>query len=145
MKEKNDIYQGEMLQVSKRKVAAKEQRKPQLKSLRLDHQLLALKMLLNEEQVALFQNNREYSFVAEELTRFGIVQVSDDGKPQFIHRTYTEYYVADCLVNSLTERNKTSQQVLTFILKDIFLEEDYRVIRVFMDAFLSKRKPTKMC
>ena len=43
----------------------------------------------------------------------------------------------------MTEGNKTSQQVLTFILKDIFLEEDYQVIRVFMDDFLSKCKPSK--
>ena len=39
---KCDIYQEEKLQVSKSKVAVKEQRKHQLKSLRLDHQLLDL-------------------------------------------------------------------------------------------------------
>ena len=140
---KYDIYQEEKLQVSVNNMAAIEQRERDLKSMRVDYMLLALKVLFTEEQVAHIQNNRERAFSDEQLTRIGIVQVSYEGKPQFIHRTFAEYYVADCLVNSLTEGNKTSQQVLTFILKYIFLEEDYRVIRVFMDDFLSKCKPSK--
>jgi len=56
--------------------AAKAQREHHLKSMRLDHQLLALKMLFNEEQVALCQNSKQCSFSAEELTRIGIVQIN---------------------------------------------------------------------
>jgi len=140
---KYDIFQEEKLQVSVNKAAAKEQRKRYLKSMRLDHQLLALKILFNEEQVALLQNSKECSFSAEELARFGIVQTNCKGKPHFIHRTFAEYYVADCLVNSLTEGNKTSEQVLNFILKDIFLNYDYRVIRVFVDGLLSSSEISK--
>jgi len=140
---KYDIYQKEKFQVNASKVVAIEQRERDLKNMREDHQLLALKVLFTEEQVTLFQNKKECSFSKEQLTRFGIVQVSDDGKPRFIHRTFAEYYVADCLVNPLTEGNNTSEQVLTFILKDIFQKEDYRVVRVFMDGFLSRLKPSK--
>jgi len=139
---KYDIFQEEKLQVSVNKAAAIEQRERDLKSMRLDHQLLALKMLFNEKQVAMVQNKRECTFSAEELTRIGIVQINCEGKPHFIHRTFAEYYVADCLVNSLTEGNKTTEQVQTLILKDIFLENDYWVIRVFMDCLLSRTNPT---
>jgi len=127
---KYDIYQEEKLQVSVSNAAAKEQRKYQLKSMRWGHQLLASKMLFNEEQVALFQNNKECSFSAEELTRIGIAQVSHDGKPHFIHRTFAEYYVADCLVNLLAEGNNTSEHLGAFIMEDIFLKVYYQVIRV---------------
>ena len=72
----------------------------------------------------------------------GRVQINCEGKPHFIHRTFAEYYVADCLVNCLTEGNNTSEQIQTFILKGILLEDDYRVIRVFVDGSLSKTKPT---
>ena len=96
-----------------------------------DHQLLALKVLFTEEQVAFLQNNSQCTFSTEQLTRIGIVQVSHDGKTHFIHRTFAEYYVADCLVNRLTEGNNTSQPVETFILKDIFLKRQYQVIRAF--------------
>jgi predicted NACHT family NTPase len=135
---KYDIYQEEKFQVRKSRVFATEQRERDLKIMRVDHQLLALKVLFNEETVALFQDNTECIFSAKELGRIGIVQVSDDGKPHFIHRTFAEYYVADCLVNSLTEGNNTSQQVQNFILNDIFLEEDCRVIRVFTNGLMSR-------
>jgi hypothetical protein len=88
--------------------------------------------------VALIQNNRECTFSAEQLRRIGIVQVSRDGKPRFIHRIFAEYYVADCLVNRLTEGNNTSEQVQTFILKDILQEAECWIIRVFINAFLSR-------
>jgi len=140
---KYDIYQGEKFQVRKTNVIAKEQRERDLKILREDYQLLALKVLFNEETVAQFQDNEQCTFSAKQLSRIGIVQVSHDGKPYFIHRTFAEYYVADCLVNRLTEGKNISEQVLTFILKNIFLEEDCRVIRVFMDDLLSRCKPSR--
>jgi ankyrin repeat protein len=135
---KYDIYQEEKLQISVTNVAAMALREYHFKTLREEHQLLALKVLFTEEQVALFQKIRECSFSTEDLTRTGIVQLSDDGKPHFIHRTFAEYYVADCLVNRLTEGNKTSEQVLDFILKDIFMKGYYQVTRVFIDGLLSR-------
>jgi len=75
-----------------------------------DYQLLALKLLFTEEQVALFQNNTESSFSTEQLTQIGIVQVSDGGKLHFTHCTFAECYVADYLVNCFTEGNDTSEQ-----------------------------------
>jgi len=140
---KYDIYQEEKLQVNITNVTAIEQREHLLTDMINDHQLLALKVLFTEEQVTKIQNNRKCKFSAEELTRIGIVQVRHDGKPHFIHRTLAEYYVADCLVNCLTEGNNTSEQVQTFILKDVFQKEDYLVVRVFIDGLLSRFKPSE--
>jgi hypothetical protein len=110
---KYDIYQEEKCQVPVTNVVAKKQRERELQIIRKDHQLLALKVLFTKEQEALFQNKKESSFSVEELTRIGIVQVSHEGNLHFIHRTFAEYYVADFLVNRLTEGNNTSQQVLS--------------------------------
>jgi len=140
---KYDIYQEEKFQVRKTNVIAKEQRERDLKIMKEDYQLLALKVLFNEENVALFQDNRQCTFSAKHFSRIGIVQVSHDGKPHFIHRTFAEYYVAEYLVDRLTDGNKISQQVLTFILKEILLEEDRRAIRVFLDDLLSRCRPLK--
>jgi hypothetical protein len=118
----------------------KEQRERDLKIMREDYQLLALKTLFIEEQAALFQTKSEFIFSVEELTRVGIVQASYDGKLQFINSTFADYYVAECLVNCLTKGNNISEQVQTFIRKDIFLREDYRLVRVFMDGLLQKSK-----
>jgi ankyrin repeat protein len=140
---KYDIFQEEKLQVRVSNVAGIGQREHHLKSITDDYQLLALKVLFTEEQVALFKNNSECTFLVEELTRTGIVQVNCDGNLHFIHRTFAEYYVADCMVNCLNKGCKTSQQVQTFILKDIFMKRDYSVIRVFIDGLLSSKKPSE--
>jgi hypothetical protein len=58
---KYDIYEEEKVLVMNNLVAV-GQRECELTSVRKDHQLLALKVLFTEKQVALFQNNRECSF-----------------------------------------------------------------------------------
>jgi hypothetical protein len=140
---KYDIYQKEKFQVPLYNVIAIEQRERDLKSMREDHQLLALKVLLTEEQVTLFESNKQYSFSAKELTRVGIVQVSYKGNLSFIHLTFAEYYVADFLVDELTEGSKTSQQVQDLLLQKILLKNYYRIIRVFIDGLLSQTKPSQ--
>jgi hypothetical protein len=139
---KYDIYQEEKLQIRASNVAGIGQRERDLKNVITDHQLLALEVLLTGKEATLLQNNRECSFSSEDLTRIGIVQVSHDGKPHFIHRTFAEYFVADWLANRLTEGNNISEQLESFILKDIFLRDDYRVIRVFIDGFLLRSNPS---
>jgi len=142
---KYNIYQEEKFQSRKSNVMVQEQRERDLKIMRMDHKLLALKVLFNKETVAMLQDIRQCIFSAKQLSRIGIAQVSRDGKLHFIHRTFAEYYVADCLVNRLTEGNNTSEQIQDFILKDIFLEKEYRVIRVFIDGLLSSsRLPNKV-
>jgi len=140
---KFDVHVGEKIKNMTDRQTAKIQKEFLLKFVRENHQLLALEILLTEEQVTLLQINNQYTFSAEELTRFGIVQINSEGKLQFIHITIAEYYVADCLVNRLTEGNNTSEQIATFILKDILQKEQYQVIRAFIDGLLSRSKPSK--
>ena len=68
------MYRQEKLQVSLNSVAAIEQRKCDLKSVREDRQLLALKELFTKQEVTFFQNSNQCTFSAEELNRFWIVQ-----------------------------------------------------------------------
>jgi hypothetical protein len=44
------------------------------------HQLLALKVLVTEEQVTYFENKDQCIFSGEEICRIGIAQVSHEGK-----------------------------------------------------------------
>jgi len=139
---KYEIYLEEKLQLRASNVAAKGLREHILKSMRVGHQLLALKVFFTEQIVALFQNKTECSFSNEDMTRFGIVQVSNDGKLQFIHRTFAEYFVADCMVKRLTDGRNISEQVLDLILEKIFVQEQYQVIRVFIDCLLLISSPS---
>ena len=81
-----------------------------------------MRAVFAEEKICILKSKGDRIFSGGKVTRIGIVQVSHDGKLHFLHRTFAEYYVADCLVNRLTEGNNTSEQVQALILKDIFLE-----------------------
>jgi ankyrin repeat protein len=135
---KYDIFLQEKCHYLMNTKFSMEQRERDLRRMRRDHQLLALKLLFTEEQVEMFQNDGEYTLSTEELTRIGIVQISYEGKPHFIHSTFAEYFVADCLVEQLNKRDVNSQTVQNFILKDIFQKADYRVMRIFVDGLMSR-------
>jgi hypothetical protein len=142
IKSKYDIYQKYKFQVRINNVIAKEQRARDLRNMTEDHQLLALKVLFTEEQVTLLLNYTQCTFSAKQLEKIGIVQISQDDKLHFIHRTFAEYYVAEFFVNQLTEGKKTTQQVQDVLLEKTFVVEDYRVIRAFIDGLLSGSKPS---
>jgi ankyrin repeat protein len=140
---KYDIYQEGKVKVQANNIIAREQRERDLKCMRNDHQLLALKVLFTEEQVALLQNYSRNTFSAEGLARIGIAEVNYEGKLHFIHRTLAEYYVADFFVNQLTKGTKHSLQLQDFLLKYIFVKTNYRVIRLFIDGLMSVSEPSQ--
>jgi hypothetical protein len=124
-------------------IIAREQRERDLKCMRQDHQLLALKELFTEEQVTQLQTYSRCTFSAQELGRFGIAEVNYEGKLHFIHLSLAEYYVADFFVNQLTKGTKHSLQLQDYLLKDIFVKAGYRVIRLFIDALMSMSEPSE--
>jgi ankyrin repeat protein len=140
IKRKYDVYQDEKFRVQANIIIAREQRERDLKCMRRDHQLLALKVRFTEEQVAMLQSYNQFMLSAEELARFGIAEVNYEGKLHFIHCSFAEYYVADVFVNQLTKGTKTSPQLQDYLLKDIFVKADYRVIRYFIDGLMLSSK-----
>jgi len=140
---KYDIFQEEKLQVRANNIIAREQRERDLKCMRMDHQLLALKVLFNEETAAMLQSYSRCIFSAEELARIGVAEVNYEGKLKFIHRTLAEYYVADFFVNQLIKGTKPSLQLQDYLLKEIFVKAEYRVIRLFIDGLMSVSDPSE--
>jgi ankyrin repeat protein len=107
-----------------------------------NHQKLALEILFPElkDRISIFE---ELDMLAPEaMSRVGIVQYVD-GKPNFIHRTFAEYYVADFLVKKLNKGTCFLSDVLNILFK-ILLETDYGVIRFFVDGLLVNCEKSKM-
>jgi hypothetical protein len=140
---KYDIFQKEKCKQKVNIVAVKGQRERDLKCVRKGHHLLALKALFTEEQLALFAIKSHSASTEEHLTRIGIAESSNGDKVRFIHRTFAEYYVADFFVSSLNKGNKASPQIQDCLFKDIFLKENYRVVRVFIDGLMARSWPSK--
>jgi hypothetical protein len=131
-------YCKEKCKIPAGNVAGEEHSQTLSELIKSEHQLLALETLFTEDQVTRLQINYESRFSDEYLARFGIVQRNHDSKPQFIHRTFAEYYVADFLMKQLTKRTKQHINVQEFLLNDVLLRTDCRVIRAFLDGLLEK-------
>jgi ankyrin repeat protein len=130
-------------QVQETKAGAIEQGELVKEIMRKDHHLLAFNVLFTEEDVKLFQSNSQYTLPPEQLTRIGIAELNYKGKLRFIHRTFADYYVADFFVNHFMKVSKASQQVQDYLLKNIFVKEDYNVVRNFIDALVTETKKEK--
>jgi ankyrin repeat protein len=140
---KYDIYLKEKCQVPENNVGAREQGELSLENMTEDHQLLALKVLFTEEDVKLFQISGRYRLPPEQLNRIGIAELNYEEKLRFIHRTFAEYYVADFFVNHFVKGSKASQQVQDYLLKNIFVKEQYNVVRNFIDVLMTEPETEK--
>ena len=140
---KYEIYVKEKGRISTTNMTTIEAGKQLVRNIIKDHQILALNILFAEEKLAHFQIKSQFTSSDENLTRTGIVQISNEGKLHFIHRTFAEYYVAGYFVNKLTKGSNISKQIKDFLLQKIFRNTEYRLISVFIDGMLSRSEPTR--
>ena len=103
------------------------------------HELLALEALFTEDQLPFMHRISDKEF--EELAGIGIVQKKNEGKPQFIHRTFAEYYVAEFLIKQLTKKTEQNTHVQDFLLNVVLLRRECQVIRALLDELLKRSKP----
>ena len=140
---KYDIYYWEQFKTAAGEMAADGIRDRDLKYIQLEHQRLALQVLFTKDQVIFKQIGHHLTFSDEELARIGIAQRNSEGKLQFIHRTFAEYFVAEFLIKQLTKKTKQNEQVQEFLLNKVLLRKDCEVIRTFLDGLLNKFSPSK--
>jgi ankyrin repeat protein len=141
---KYDVYYQEKSKTPAGNIAGKAQRKRDIKNIQVEHQLLAIKTFLIKDQVALLPIDDQLTILGEELARIGIVQMNNEGKPQFIHRTLGEYLVADFVINQLTKKTEQHHTLVQeLLLNNILLRTDCQVLKTFLDALLKIYEPSK--
>lgn len=101
-----------------------------------DHRSLAIKSILGEGKCNIFfsyngglSENQEV-----DLLNIGIVQKLDN-KLHFQHRTFAEYFFAECLLEELQHRN-INGEFQRFFLERILWRPEFNLIRAFFDSFL---------
>ncbi|KRT86609.1 Ankyrin repeat-containing protein [Oryctes borbonicus] len=107
-------------------------------NLRKLHQQMALEVLFPQKKEAILQRKKIHYLPQEQLNRMGIVQYVGSNKLYFIHRTFAEYYVADFFATELAGGSSNAMTTEQFLLTELLLQPDLRIIRVFLDALLSK-------
>jgi hypothetical protein len=137
---KYNIYYQEKSKRPAGNVAIEELTKRDFKFLQEVHQKLALQALFTEDDMPFLDNP---VFSNEELARIGIAHRNHEDKPQFIHRTFAEYYVADFLINHLIKGKGQDKQVLEFLLNMVLLRTECLIIRALLDGLLEHYRPSE--
>jgi hypothetical protein len=139
---KFDICLEEKLKIRMSNAAGKRVLQQISKHITKQHQCLALQVLFPKESERIFEDSSSHESEDHLLASYGIVHYIDS-KPHFIHRTFAEYYVADLLINQMTKKTPTAQELHDILLKDIFLKENYHLICSILDGFLGNFDPSK--
>jgi ankyrin repeat protein len=86
--------------------------------------------------------------IAEGKEKKGIIDQVIEGKPRFIHRTFTEYFAADFLVSWLEEEvdgddeKFVTEKYVKFLLTQILTAPNYDIIRSFFNSKFKKIRLT---
>jgi hypothetical protein len=131
--DKLDIFHG------KEKIARDQQSEPYTEDgiIIKSHQQVAFKFLFPElGDTVIKPEGSELSF--EKISRIGILQYVDD-EPDFIHRSFADYYVAKFLVKKLTKHPNVHLK-LQHLFHKILMEAKFQVIRLFMDGFFKSKQ-----
>jgi hypothetical protein len=135
----------EKLNLDVRKDGADEARNDLVKPIARKHHIQALAMLLGVEFLQLLHIDSQYTSIDEDVTRTGIAEIGNEGKRNFIHRSFAEYYVATYFVNEFTNESNISDPFTDYYLfASILMEEDYRVVRTFIDGLLMSEPSNKV-
>ncbi|GJQ75351.1 hypothetical protein Trydic_g23530 [Trypoxylus dichotomus] len=98
------------------------------------HQLLALEVLFPKEFEIFPKPKRIHTLPRDKINRIGIAQYAGN-RPYFAHRTFGEYFVADLIANRFSKTDETFEK---FFLNRILLDDDYRVVRGFLDGLFEE-------
>jgi hypothetical protein len=138
---KYDMYYEVRSTSTAGKMAAEDERERDRKFVKEQHQLLALEYL-TEDLLTALQIDDKSELKDETLAGIGIAHRSKDGKPHFIHRTFAEFHVAEFLIKQLQKKTERHKKVQNFLLNEVLLKPDYRVIRTFLDGLLGQSAPS---
>jgi hypothetical protein len=126
----------------KGKIATDQQSEADIEHISIprNHQKLAFEILFPELEDPVIKLEASKLLSCEKISRIGILHYVDD-KPEFIHCSFAEYYVAEFLVLKFTKKPNVLLE-LQCLFHKILMEAEFQVIRLFMDGFFLKSKPS---
>jgi len=101
------------------------------------HQYLAIKSLFPKYVGVFFPGYDGSEWKDEEINAGGIVVINDDGKINFLHETFREYFVADFITKELKKESPHQEALNMFA--EVMTTEKFGVIRMFLNNSLEKQ------
>ncbi|XP_064464724.1 uncharacterized protein LOC135376054 [Ornithodoros turicata] len=128
-------------------IAVQDEKVKTRSSLYEDHGLLALKVVFNQELLAMLLSKKELrniepggtlmKRVVDGYLKHGLIDGHNKGIPVFVHRTFAEFFAACFLANEVTEEADAAGRV-TKIVASMYRNIDYDGILNFFDALGAK-------
>ncbi|XP_018574947.1 ankyrin repeat, PH and SEC7 domain containing protein secG-like [Anoplophora glabripennis] len=102
------------------------------------HRRLALEVILHKDRRLFSCYQQSCKDINESVLKIGIVQRTND-EPQFIHRTFAEYFVAESLVHELqAQLHSPDIKFQEFFVGKVLQLPENVIIRGFLDNFLNR-------
>ncbi|XP_037921876.1 uncharacterized protein LOC119658489 [Hermetia illucens] len=111
-----------------------------------EHEILALHTFFSEEELRQFYGTKlkdetvKYKQILKKVQagkqKYGIVFVIDSNDVQFIHRTFTEYFVAGFLVKVLVKPERVKKNVSELFLNEMMDKERFIDTLNFVDKWM---------
>ncbi|HLP34576.1 MAG TPA: ankyrin repeat domain-containing protein [Amoebophilaceae bacterium] len=138
---KYQIYQSEKNKADTSQPGTNENAKILKASYEEKLQQYALQVVLSEDDLnRLNLNVTAPGDQQQALTRIGLMHFTE-GQPQFMHRTFAEYFTAHFFVERLEGATKATESSLQdFFLGKILLQDNYQVVRAFINGFWKKEE-----
>jgi len=115
-----------------------------------EHGKLALVRMFSEDDVKklLPESEKSIKELMEEIQigkeRSGLVDQVSDGKPQFIHLTFAEYFVAKFFVTKIADEDESNKTLIEFFCKKLLSSlSKFEVVRAFIESIVKKMDENK--
>jgi ankyrin repeat protein len=144
IKRKHDIFYEEKLKANKAIPAADDEKENGYQDFIETHQKLALMRIFDKEALSKIlpdkkENDQLLQKIKDKRERIGLIDQILDDKPNFIHLTFAEYFVAQFFVLKMENGMSSDLKDLLFC-KVLRNSQNYQTVRAFVDSFLKKRK-----
>lgn len=142
----NEIYFVSKLKKDVSNLGVQEENKVLYDNIIKNHQNLALHSFFNDKTLELLTSKscadlkKELNSFKSELKmgkeRKGLIdRFSENGKPHFVHLTFSEFMIADFLAEQIRNHDK-AEKLKKFFIEEIFHRSKYEVVCIFLSSKL---------
>ncbi|GAB6032936.1 hypothetical protein CHUAL_012130 [Chamberlinius hualienensis] len=106
-------------------------------------EIAAILTIFPAHYVEMLPNEKDPKFIlelVEHTQNIGLISEIINNQPQFIHKSYAEYFTAKYLINNVFINEYQIEDFISFILPDLFHQIQYSTVLQFLDKLLGKLK-----
>ncbi|GAB6025339.1 hypothetical protein CHUAL_010749 [Chamberlinius hualienensis] len=112
----------------------------------LENSLIEISAILTifpTDYIKLLPDAKDTTFIeglVKQRKNIGLISEVVNNQPVFIHKSYTEYFTAKYLINSVFINENQNEDFINLILPDLFHQIQYSIVLQFLNGFIGQLK-----